>query len=571
MIEWVMAFSDDRRPSYPVLPVANAARAADPVSQAEARQRIEVVLGDIVTLPVDAIVNAANNSLLGGGGVDGAIHRAAGPGLLDECRTLGGCTTGDAKLTRGYNLSARYIIHTVGPVWYGGNRNEPELLSRCYRRSIELAVSHGIRTLAFPAISTGVYGYPLIPATRIAVREVMAALRRGEPLTKVIFVCFDRTTLQAYQNTLAQENSTEFSSSVPPASPSQNSGVMAISGQMRTSQPPRPIHASNPPQMSPALRARLESRLRGGLWGVIVGDALGVPVEFKLRSALDENPVRELQGFGTYNVPPGTWSEDSSLLLCTLYSLLAQKLDLADLAQRFVRFLDHAYMTPGGQVFDVGSTTAAAIQRIRTGVPLEEAGGDSEADNGNGALTRTLPLALRFARESDATLALFAQRASSLTHRHPRAQIGSAYYSVFSKALLEGETPAAAYRRSNAFARAHYDSHRYAGELRHYARLLDGRIDQLGREVVPSSGYIVHTLEAAVWCLLTTHSYEEAVLRAVNLGGDTDTTASVTGGLAGICYGIEAVPERWRLAIARAEDLEDLFARFVARVVPTLG
>ena len=547
------------------------------LSLAEARQRVEVILGDIVTLPVDAIVNAANNSLLGGSGVDGAIHHAAGPGLLAECRTLGGCTTGDAKITRAYNLPARHIIHTVGPVWYGGSRNEPELLSRCYRRCIEVALAHGLQTLAFPAISTGVYGYPLLPATRIAVREILIALRRGDALKKVVFVCFDRTTYQTYQSVLAQENSAEFALGLPEARPSQP--PTSLSGQMRipTSLPPvsaslppgamRLAQSSNPPATSPLLRARFEERVRGALWGAIVGDALGVPVEFKLRSVLDQSPVRDLQGYGAHKVPPGTWSEDSTLLLCTTYSLLQPRLDLADLAQRFVRFLDHAYMTPAGQVFDISTVTASAIGRMRSGVAPEEAG--SEADTDNGPLTRILPLPLRFPRESDSTLALYAQRAATLTHRHSRVQIGCGYYAVFTKALLDGESAHGAYRRANHFARAYYDSPRYSDELQHYHRLLDGRIELLPREQVHSAGQVVQTLEASVWCLLTTASYEDAVLRAVNLGGDTDTIASVTGGLAGLCYGVSAIPESWRQAMARAEDLEDLISRFIARVLPT--
>jgi ADP-ribosylglycohydrolase/O-acetyl-ADP-ribose deacetylase (regulator of RNase III) len=547
-----------------------------PLTLAEARSRVEILLGDIVMLPVDAIINAANNSLLGGSGVDGAIHHAAGPGLLAECRTLGGCSTGDAKITRGYNLPARHVIHTVGPVWYGGSRNEPELLSRCYRRCIEIALAHGLQTLAFPSISTGVYGYPLLPAARIALREILTSLRRGDAIKKVIFVCFDRSTYQTYQSVLAQENSAEFALGPTDPRPSQPptsiSGVLRVPtsmGSVSASLPPGQLRApqpSNPPQVSPLVRARFEERVRGGLWGAIVGDALGVPVEFKLRSVLDQAPVRDLQGYGTYKVPPGTWSEDSTLLLCTLYSLLQQRLDLADLAQRFVRFLDHAYMTPTGQVFDISTVTASAIGRMRSGVPPEEAG--SETDTDNGPLTRVLPLALRFPRESDSTLALHAQRAATLTHRHIRVQIGCGYYAVLTKALLDGESPHGAYRRANHFARAYYDSPRYAEELSHYGRLLDGRIELIDRDKVQSAGQVVQTLEASIWCLLTTSSYEDAVLRAVNLGGDTDTIASVTGGLAGLCYGISAIPESWRQAMARAEDLEDLISRFIARVLP---
>lgn len=164
--------------------------------------KIQVIVTDITTCRVDAIVNAANNLLLGGGGVDGAIHRAAGSGLLEECRALSGCATGGAKITRGYNLPARYVIHTVGPVWRGGGHNESELLARCYRRCLEVAAEHRLRTIAFPAISTGVYGFPRVPAAEIAVREIRQGLARYPQLEKVLLVCFNEESRRACQAAL---------------------------------------------------------------------------------------------------------------------------------------------------------------------------------------------------------------------------------------------------------------------------------------------------------------------------------------------------------------------------------
>lgn len=166
--------------------------------------RLELVEGDITRLAVDAIVNAANTTLLGGGGVDGAIHRAAGPELLEECRKLGGCPTGEAKITKGYKLPSKYVIHTVGPVWSGGARGEDDLLRNCYRNSLALAVRHGIRTLAFPSISTGAYRFPIERASGIAVETVRECLNEMKSIEKVVFVCFSKSDGEVYEKALAE-------------------------------------------------------------------------------------------------------------------------------------------------------------------------------------------------------------------------------------------------------------------------------------------------------------------------------------------------------------------------------
>ena len=166
---------------------------------------IEIIQGDITQQDVDAIVNAANNTLLGGGGVDGAVHRSAGPALLEECRTLGGCPTGEARITRGYDLRAKHVIHTVGPVWHGGTRKEPESLANCYRNCLELAAEHGVRSIAFPSISTGVYGYPIGKASKIAVTTVGKWLDDPGPIELVRFVCFGAGDFEVYQRLVKRE------------------------------------------------------------------------------------------------------------------------------------------------------------------------------------------------------------------------------------------------------------------------------------------------------------------------------------------------------------------------------
>lgn len=269
---------------------------------------------------------------------------------------------------------------------------------------------------------------------------------------------------------------------------------------------------------------------------------------------------------GGVQQPPGTWSDDGSLALCTAESLL-EGYDLQRVADSFVRWLYEAHWTPHGRVFDVGGTTHRAIERLRQGVAPTEAGGRGEWDNGNGSLMRILPLALRWPALPVADLLTRAHELSCLTHAHPRAQLACGFYTVLATRLLAGAAPAAAYEQAIQLTASLYKQPPFAAELPHFQRVFAGAIEQLPEEEIRGSGYVVHTLEASLWCLLRTNGYSEAVLKAVNLGEDTDTTGAVTGGLAGIAYGLEGIPQSWVEALARLEDVRALCRQLVERVV----
>jgi ADP-ribosyl-[dinitrogen reductase] hydrolase len=293
----------------------------------------------------------------------------------------------------------------------------------------------------------------------------------------------------------------------------------------------------------------------------VIGDALGVPVEFKSRSERKRHPVTGMQGYGTFDLPPGSWSDDSSLMLCTTESLL-DGFDGNRMGLLFIRWLKDAYWTPWGHTFDVGSGTHQAIMRMAQGIPPEQSGGISEGDNGNGSLMRILPTGLYFSAPPVEEILGYASRASSLTHRHPRSRMACGFYCLMVSHLLKGMEPARAYGKAIKDISPHWDEEPYSKELSHFTRILSGSIGDLPENEIHSSGYVMHTLEAGIWCLLNTRSYEESVLKAVNLGEDTDTTGIVTGGLAGITYGLKAMPEEWMDTIVRKDDITSLFERF---------
>ena len=308
--------------------------------------------------------------------------------------------------------------------------------------------------------------------------------------------------------------------------------------------------------------------VKSALFGVAVGDALGVPVEFETRDEISRKPVTGMTGFGTYDLPPGTWSDDSSLTFC-LADALTLGFDVNAIGQNFVRWHREAFWTANGEVFDVGNTTRTAIERLARGMQADRAGSDDESSNGNGSLMRILPLLFYMSDRPVSERFELTRQVSSITHGHIRSVISCFYYLEFAKQILEGKDKYKIYSNMQTVIAGHLSGLLIdPPEIVVFDRLLKHDISRLPEEEIQSSGYVLHTLEAAVWCLLTTGSYSEAVLRAVNLGRDTDTTAAVTGGLAGLLYGYDAIPEEWVTQIARKDDISNLAERLALSLQP---
>jgi ADP-ribosyl-[dinitrogen reductase] hydrolase len=323
------------------------------------------------------------------------------------------------------------------------------------------------------------------------------------------------------------------------------------------------------------MSASLISAARGAFLGLAVGDALGVPVEFIGREARRHDPVATMRGYGTHHQPPGTWSDDSSLTFCLAETLATTGYDLVDMARRFVAWQDEAYWTAHGRVFDIGIATAEALQCLRRGREPQHAGGSGEYSNGNGSLMRILPLVFAI-KDLPVTERFRAVReVSSITHRHIRSIMACFIYVELARQLLAGLDKQAAYWAMQQEVNEFFNAEGIGSELeiRHFHRILEKPYGEyviqpliaLPEAEIKASGYVVHTLEAALWCLLTHDTYAATVLAAVNLGDDTDTTGAVTGGLAGLAYGEKAIPAEWLAVLARRTDIEDLATRLAAK------
>jgi ADP-ribosylglycohydrolase len=314
----------------------------------------------------------------------------------------------------------------------------------------------------------------------------------------------------------------------------------------------------------------MRERAAGALLGALVGDALGVPVEGMGRDEFE--PVTTLRGGGSHRQPAGTYSSGGAMTLCTVVSLLEKGgLDEADLGDRLVRFYFNRHWTGRHVTFGVGFTTREAIVRIREGKRAAEAGLGDEDSNGNAPLTRLLPVALfavAHGLSPGETLEL-AHRAAKVTHAHPRAQLCSGFYTLVASALLGGASPQTALASMRERAQELYASDPWDSEYRHVQALMERDFHAVERHEVRSDGYIVHTLEAALWCLLQGKGFRETALEAVNLGEDADSRGGVVGGLAGIVYGPAAIPEEWRRELARRDEVERLVRTFVDASFPS--
>lgn len=304
-----------------------------------------------------------------------------------------------------------------------------------------------------------------------------------------------------------------------------------------------------------------QQRFLGGLYGSLVGDALGVPVEFKSRKDRMADPVTDMRDYGTHGQPAGTWSDDGALLLCSAESLIEKGFDTEDMGSRFVRWYAQGHWTAHGTLFDIGIATRKALQLIEHGCPAELAGGHDEFSNGNGSLMRILPVVLASLKEDEETFRSRIHQASAITHGHLRSQMACVFYGLMVRAITEGLSPETALMQAQACFAGIYEK---ASEFGHFSVLMQPTLQDLAESQIGSGGYVLDTLTASLWCLLTTSSFAECVLKAVNLGDDTDTTGCVAGGLAGTFYGMEAIPQEWRAALPRQADLASLFQRFNA-------
>lgn len=317
-------------------------------------------------------------------------------------------------------------------------------------------------------------------------------------------------------------------------------------------------HSSEP--LKVAITSEKQNRFWGGIFGFCVGDMLGVPVEFSSRQERDADPVKELRAYGTYHQPFGSWSDDSSLMFCLVDALMCEDV-LEQLKKNMIAYYKNGLFTPRGQMFDIGNSTRYAIENMERGIPAVECGGSTQQDNGNGSLMRILPLAYLRGKKKDEEYVQLIEDVSSLTHRHKRSKLACIIYVIFASQIYNGFGKADALDYALAFAHK-YCAKEYREELPYYKNVFNKAIIKADRNRISSTGYVVDTLEAVIWSFFNTDSYEESVLTAINLGGDTDTIAALVGGLAGVYYGFQRIPDIWIQNILKKKEIANLVSEY---------
>jgi ADP-ribosylglycohydrolase len=308
----------------------------------------------------------------------------------------------------------------------------------------------------------------------------------------------------------------------------------------------------------------LGNRIKGMLFGCAIGDALGVPVEFRSRDKMDLEPVSDFLGYMCWNQPPGTFSDDSSMLFCTTESLIAGY-NLNDMAQKFVAWMNHGYWGAHDEVFDIGGSTRASLMRIEHDVSPKYSGDFEDFNNGNGSLMRIAPLIpFLLNHQSLSDRYRIVKEVSSISHGHFRSVLACFIYVEFGRniILLDGDLKRAYAKMQQDVVMFCEQSDFNAEELKLFDKILEEGISSYSREEIFSSGYVLHSLEAALWCFLTSESYDEVVLKAVNLGGDTDTTAAIAGALTGLYFGKDGINSKWLRDVVKSNEIEDLSLRF---------
>ena len=304
------------------------------------------------------------------------------------------------------------------------------------------------------------------------------------------------------------------------------------------------------------------SIIKDSIYGFVIGDALGVPVEFRSRNELDRNPVIQMLGYGTYSVPSGCWSDDTSMTLATIDSIIEKDdIDYEDIMYKFCEWYTNSKYTANGIFFDIGNSTLNALQNYIKGIPPLFCGGIDERSNGNGSLMRMLPIVLyaNFENLSETQSVKLINNISSLTHRHEVSKLGCKIYFDFVSEIIKGATKYEALKKLMLIDYSKYYSN---SVINKYSRLLSNEFLNLSRDQINSSGYIVDTLEATLWCVINSNDYKSSVLNAVNLGNDTDTIAAITGSISGIIYGLDAIPKNWIEQIINRDYIERLACDF---------